>query len=94
MQVQRRDDQERKSGFEVEVIDANFDVESAEVDSEVEDARLAEIVSSAEVEVEVDAVSECLHTISGTQTERDESFDDEGGEKLIKSDVEVVILTA
>ena len=39
----------------------------------------------AKGEAEIDVVSECLHTISGTQTERDESFDDIGDEKLIKS---------
>ena len=57
----------------------------AGADSEVEDA------GPAGVDVEVDAVSECLHTISGTQVERGESFGDEGGEKLIKSES---ILTA
>ena len=70
----------------------------AEVDSKMKNAKLAEIVNFAEIEIDV--VSECLHTISDTQIERDESFDDEKDEKLIKSansdkmiDVEVVILT-
>ena len=92
MQVQRRGDQGRKSGSEVEVVDADFDVESAGVDSKMKDAGLAEVVDSAGVGVE-DALSECLHTIFGTQIERGESFGDEGGEKLIKSGVGVVILT-
>ena len=65
----------------------------AGADSEVENAELAEVVDFAGVGVE-DALSECLHTISGTQIERGESFGDEGGEKLIKSaGVGVVMLT-
>ena len=62
----------------------------AGADSEV----TARVVDSAGVGVE-NALSECLHTISGTQIERGESFGDEGGEKLIKSaGVGVVISTA
>ena len=89
MQMQRRDDQERKSDFEEVDAKANSKM-IAEVEVKMKNAKLAEIVDFAEVDV----VSECSHTISDTQIERDESFDDEEDEKLIKSvDVEVVILT-
>ena len=81
--MQRRGDQGRIAGDEV----------AAGVDSEVEDAGLAEVVNSAEIVDVENALSECLHTISGTQIERGESFGDVGGEKLIKSGVGVVILT-
>ena len=44
----------------------------------MKDAELAEVVDSAEVEVEKGALSGCLHTISGARIERGESSDDEG----------------
>ena len=46
----------------------------------------------AKKEIKINVVFECLHTISDTQIERDESFDDEKDEKFIKLDVKIVIL--
>ena len=56
MQMQKKNDQERKSDFEK--VNANFDFEMI-----------------AEIKVK-NAFSECLHTISDTQIEKDESSDD------------------
>ena len=62
----------------------------AAVDEDMmEDAELAQILNSVEVEVD-DSLSECLHTISDTQIERGKGLDDVGGEKLIKSASEEV----
>ena len=57
----------------------------------MKNAKLAEIVNFAEVEIEKSAFSECLHTISDARIERDESSDDEN-EKIIDWDDETIEL--
>ena len=70
MQMQKKDDQERIS----------------EIDSETKNAKLAEIVNFAEVEIKKSALSECLHTIFDARIERDESSDDEKIDSTTRDD--------
>ena len=87
--MQRRNDQERITNANSEMI---AEIEVMRANSKMKNAKLAKIVNFAKVEVE-NAFFECLHTISDTQIERDESFDNEKDEKLIKfANVKVVML--
>ena len=76
--MHRRGDQGRIAGADSEV--------AAGVVSEVESAGLAEVEDSAGIGVEVDAVSECLHTISGAHIERGESFGDDSGTQVARGE--------
>ena len=48
----------------------------------MKNAKLAKIVNFAEIKIEKNALSECLHTISDARIEKDENSDDED-EKII-----------
>ena len=68
--MQSRDDQKRIS----------------RIDSETRNAKFAEIVNFAEVEIVMNALSECLHTIFDARIERDENFNDEKVDSTTRDD--------
>ena len=54
--------------------------------SKMNDAKLAKIVNFAKIKIVMNAFSECLHTISDARIEKDENFDDEEINSIIRDD--------
>ena len=52
----------------------------------MKNAKLAEKMNFAEIEIIMNALSECLHTISDARIERDESSDDEKVDSTTRDD--------